>query len=176
MLGNIERHYSAYTSDQLFDLVADVEKYSEFLPWVRSSRIVRREPNAVWVDMVLGIGPLQMHFGSHAALYPPHAIEITSSDAPFLWFGQRWEFGTAPDGHAVVGYRYEFSLRPPVLELISDAALDGALRATINAFEDRARQIYGTRAAPAGPQSAHPVAAGAVTPPSPLGFDDGRTP
>lgn len=164
MLRHIERHYPGYTSDQLFAVVADVEKYPEFLSWILSSRIVRREPNNVWVDMVLGIGPLQQHFSSHATLYPPQAIEITSSDPPFLWFGQRWDFGTDPDGHALVGYRYDFSLRSLVLELISDVALDGALRVTMDAFEARMRQIYGSPAAPATPQSASPVAAGAVTP------------
>ncbi|MBI4292106.1 MAG: type II toxin-antitoxin system RatA family toxin [Betaproteobacteria bacterium] len=152
MSARIERRYSLYTAEQLFDLVADVEKYPEFMPWIHSSRILRREPTAVWVDMVLGIGPLQLEFGSRAELHRPHSIEITSNDAPFDLFRQRWEFATDDHGHAVVGYSYEFSLRSGALELISHAVLDEVVGATIDAFEERARQIFGDKTAtgPAG--------------------------
>ena len=148
MLVRIERHYPLYTAEQLFELVADVEKYPEFLPWILSSRILRREPNVVWVDMTLGIGPLQQRFTSQGVLYPPHAIDITSSDGPFQWFRQRWDFAAGADGQTVVGYGYDITLRSLVMDLISHLALDEAMRATIDAFEQRARVLYRARGAP----------------------------
>jgi len=166
MLGHIERHYPLYTSDQLYELVADVEKYPEFLPWILSSRILRREPNVVWVDMALGIGPLQQRFTSQGVLYPQHAIEITSSDGPFQQFRQRWDFVAAPDGHSVVRYSYDISLRSFALDLISHIALDGAMRATIDAFERRARILYGSRTAPGVPRTAGSRAAERAVPSS----------
>lgn len=165
MLGHIERRYPLYTADQLFELVADVEKYPEFLPWILSSRIRWREPNAVWVDMALGIGPLQQRFTSQGVLYPPHAIDITSSDGPFQWFRQRWDFVAGPDGHTVVGYSYDFTLRSLVMDLISHIAFDGAMRATIDAFEQRARILYGSQTAPGLLQNVSAQAAERMVPP-----------
>lgn len=166
MLVRIERRYPLYTVDQLFELVADVEKYPEFLPWILSSRILRREPNAVWVDMTLGIGPLQERFTSQGLLYPPHAIDITSSDGPFQWFRQRWDFAAGTDGQTVVGYSYDITLRSLVMDLISDIAMDEAMRATIDAFEERARVLYGAQATPGVPQNAGTQVAEPAVPPA----------
>lgn len=147
MPAQIERHYSLYTAEQLFDLVADVEKYPRFLPWILASRILKRKPDAVWVEMVLGIGPLQLRFSSLAVLDRPHSITITSSDATFDCFRQQWQFTTDNQGRAVVGYSYEIRLRSGTADLISRAVLDEVARATIDAFEERARQVYGDEAA-----------------------------
>lgn len=149
MSGHIERRYSGYSTEQFFELVADVEKYPEFMPWILSCRIVMRQGDVVWVDMVLGIGALQQRFGSRAVLHRPHSIEITSNDAPFDLFDQRWQFSADEQGRTVVAYSYDFSLRSHVLELISAALLDEAVRTTVDAFERRACHVYGTRPAPA---------------------------
>jgi coenzyme Q-binding protein COQ10 len=148
MSGHIERRYLDYSTEQFFELVADVEKYPEFMPWILSCRIVTRQGDVVWVDMVLGIGALQQRFGSRAVLHRPHSIDITSNDAPFDSFHQRWQFSADEQGRTVVAYSYDFSLRSHILELISAAVLEQAVRTTVDAFERRARQIYGTRPAP----------------------------
>jgi len=149
MSGHIERSYLDYSTEQLFELVADVEKYPEFIPWLLSSRIVARQGDVVWVDMVLGMGALQQRFGSRAVLHRPHSIDITSNDAPFESFHQRWQFSADEQGRTVVAYSYDFSLRSDVLDLISAAMLDHAARTTVDAFERRAHQVYGTRREPA---------------------------
>ena len=148
MSGQIERRYLDYSTDQLFELVADVEKYPEFMPWILSCRIVTRQEDVVWVDMVLGIGALQQRFGSWAVLDRPHSIDITSNDGPFDSFHQRWQFSSDEQGLAVVAYSYDFILRSHVLELISAAVLDQAVRTAVDAFEQRARKVYGTRPVP----------------------------
>lgn len=149
MSGHIERCYLGYSTEQFFDLVADVEKYPEFMPWILSCRIVMRQGDMVWVDMVLGIGELQQRFGSRAVLCRPYSIDITSNDGPFDSFHQRWEFSADEQGHTVVAYSYDFSLHSHVLALISTALLDQAVRTAVDAFERRACQVYGTRPAPA---------------------------
>lgn len=164
MSAHIERHYSLYTPEQLFDLVADVEQYPQFLPWIRSSRILRREQDAVWVEMALGIGPLQQHFNSQALLHRPHTIEVTSNDAPFEWHRQQWQFATDHEGRTVVGYSCDFSLRSQVLELISCALLDEAARATVAAFERRARQVYGAQEMPDLPHNTSAASARCADP------------
>ena len=99
MLGHIERHYPLYTTDQLFELVADVEKYPEFLPWILSSRILRREPNVVWVDMTLGIGPLQQRFTSQGVPTNPALKGPNGAPAnPNLDRDIRGDTNRGPDG------------------------------------------------------------------------------
>jgi coenzyme Q-binding protein COQ10 len=149
MLGHIERCYFDYSTEQFFELVADVEKYPEFMPWILSCHIVMRQGDMVWVDMVAGIGGLQQGFSSRAVLCPPHSIDITSNDGPFDSFHQRWQFGADEQGRTVVAYSYDFSLRSHILALISAALLDQAVRTAVDAFERRARQVYGTRPASA---------------------------
>ncbi len=141
-MNRIERRYPGYTREQLFALVADVEKYPEFVPWISSCRILRREGPAVWVDMMLGLGPLQYTFTSMGVLDPPRVIEISSQDAPFEWFRQRWEFD-ADAGAAAIAYSYEFQLRSQILDLLSHALFEQAIAATVEAFEARARDLYG---------------------------------
>jgi coenzyme Q-binding protein COQ10 len=127
----------------LFDLVADVEKYPEFLPWILSSRIVAREGDTVWVDMELGIGPFAQHFGSRGDLDRPRSIDITSTDAPFESLHQRWQFGVDERSRTVISFSYDFSLRYPLLEMLSAPLLEQAWRTTVDAFHRRAIAIYG---------------------------------
>ncbi len=141
-MNRIERRYPGCTAEELFALVADVEKYPEFIPWISSCHILKREGAAVWVDMIFGLGPLQYRFTSKGVLDPPRRIDITSHDEPFEHFRQRWEFRT-DEGCAVIGYSYAFELRSHLLDLISHAVLDEAIGTTIDAFERRAHQLYG---------------------------------
>jgi len=150
MPAHIERCYSLYTVEQLFDLVADVESYPQFLPWILSSCILKREQDAVWVEMILGIGPFQQRFHSQALLNRPHAIEITSYDEPFEWYRQQWRFAVDSDGRTVVEYSCNYSLRSQILELMSPLVLDEAARSTLHAFEQRAQQVYGAQERPSG--------------------------
>lgn len=148
MSGHLERRYLDYSTEQLFDLVADVEKYPEFIPWILSCRIVTRQENLVGVEMVVGIGALQARVDSQGVLQRPHSIDITSNDAPFDSFHQRWQFSADEEGRTVVACSYDFSLSSDVLDLISAPVLDQAMRTTVDAFERRARLVYGTRPAP----------------------------
>ena len=142
MPAHLQRAYLPYSVEQLFDLVADVERYPEFLPWMRSCRIVDRAPDAVSVEMLLALGPLQQHFHSRAVLERPRRIDISSCDPPFESFNQSWQF--IPDGrHTVIEYRCEFTLRSHFLEAAVSPLMDEAVRVTVEAFEQRARSIYG---------------------------------
>ena len=150
-----ECRYSAYSPQQLFELVADVEKYPQFLPWILRSEIVRRDGNRVRVEMTLGLKLLSQRFSSEAVLDPPHAIKITSKDAPFEYFEQHWRFD-ADSGGTVVSYSFDFRLRSPLLAAIPGMLFDQSVRRTIDAFVARARSVYGK--APSPSKREHPTA------------------
>jgi coenzyme Q-binding protein COQ10 len=74
---------------QLFDLVADVARYPEFVPWVAAVEVPRDEGQSLWVDMTIGTSLLRRKFSIVAHLDPPHHIDISSRDPLFERFEQR---------------------------------------------------------------------------------------
>lgn len=131
-----------YTAEQLFDLAADVECYPEYLPWWISARIRKREANAYYTDQVLGLGPIQVRFGSRTVLQRPTRIDVTSTEFPFRKLKLSWSFTTLGTC-CVVGFAAEFELRSFVLQGILDRALPTAVADIIAAFEARAHRLYG---------------------------------
>jgi coenzyme Q-binding protein COQ10 len=138
-----ERQHLPYSPQQLFDLVADVEKYPEFVPWLMAARIRRREGNTVWVDLEVGTNLLRKRFATRAVLHPPNHIEISSEDALFRRYDQCWTLRQATDGGTVVEFTTDFAFRSRLLQLTMNAFLQEAAAAMVNAFKHRARAIYG---------------------------------
>ena len=68
-----------YTPAQLFDLVADVERYPEFMPWTITTRVRRRTNRVIWTDLTIGTGIIRKRFSTVATLDRPHRIAITST-------------------------------------------------------------------------------------------------
>jgi coenzyme Q-binding protein COQ10 len=138
-----ERRHLPYSPQQLFELVADVEKYPEFLPSVAAATVRRREGSTVWVDMVVGTSFLRKRFASKAVLDRPARIDIGSEDALFERYDQHWSFAPAADGGTVVEFRVDFAFRSRLLQLIMGMHLEDAARTMVSAFNRRARRIYG---------------------------------
>ena len=136
-----------YPADLMYRVVADIEHYPQFLPWILTSKIVRRDGNRVSVAMTLGLKLLSQRFSSEAILDPPHAIKITSNDAPFEYFEQHWRFDEDGSG-TVVSYSFDFRLRSPLLAAIPGMLFDQSVRSTVDAFVARARSVYGTTPSP----------------------------
>jgi coenzyme Q-binding protein COQ10 len=142
-----ERRRLRYTLVQLFDLVADIEQYPRFVPWVRDARVRRREGDTIWVDMEVGSGPIRRRFGSKAELTRPTRIEIGSDDTLFERFRQTWSFEPADGGGTWLEYRIDYRLRSRLLALVLDSTFEDNARSIVAAFRRRARQIYGQASA-----------------------------
>src|SRR5271154_4409584 len=80
-----ERRLLPYRPDQLFDLVADIEKYPQFLPWCIGARIRQRDGNEVTADLVIGFKVYRERFTSHVVLCRPDRIHVTYSEGPFKY-------------------------------------------------------------------------------------------
>jgi coenzyme Q-binding protein COQ10 len=138
-----ERRQLPYPPQELFDLVADVEKYPEFLPSVADATIRRRDGNTVWVDMVVGTSLLRKRFASKAVLERPTRIDISSRDMLFERYDQHWSFTPAADGGTVIEFRVDFVFRSRLLQLLMGAALEESAAAMLSAFSRRARRMCG---------------------------------
>ena len=143
MAAPTERQHLVYTAPQLFDLVADVERYPEFLPWVIEARIRYRTDSAMLVDMTIRAGRLQKRFSTAAALHRPHRIDISSCDPLFDRFEQRWTFEPTTNGGTNVEYHVDFKFRSRVLQMLMGKSFAGRAMATMSAFERQAHRLYG---------------------------------
>lgn len=148
-----ERRHLPYPPQELFDLVADVEKYPEFLPSVATAKVRRRDGNTVWVDMVVGTRFLRKRFASKAVLERPARIDISSPDLLFERYDQHWTFTPAADGGTVIDFRVDFVFRSRLLQLIMGTYLEDAAKAMVSAFSRRARRMYGPDKGGARPES-----------------------
>ena len=140
-----ERQHLPYTAAQLFNLVADVERFPEFLPWVIEARIRHRKDNIMLVDMTIAAGPLRKRFSTAAVLHRPHRIDISSDDPLFNRFEQRWVFEPATNGGTNVEYHVDFKFRSRVLQMLVGKSFARRAMATMSAFDRRAHRLYGVR-------------------------------
>ncbi len=139
-----ERRPLPYTPQQLFDMVADIERYPEFLPWCVAARIRRREGNTIWADLMIGFKMVRERFTSKVVLDPEaKRIDVTYAEGPFKYLNNHWIFEPGQDGGTVIDFYVDFEFRSRILQSIMGALFNEAVRLMVSAFEKRARQLYG---------------------------------
>ncbi|MBX3577963.1 MAG: type II toxin-antitoxin system RatA family toxin [Rhizobiaceae bacterium] len=136
-----------HSAERMFALVADVERYPEFLPLcealtVRSRK--ERDGRAILVaDMTVGYKALRETFTSQVHLKPDeNAIDVSYVDGPFKYLNNRWQFDPAPGG-SVVKFFIDYEFKSRILGALMGAMFDRAFRMFAEAFEKRADAIYG---------------------------------
>jgi len=137
----------------MFDLVADIESYPEFLPWCVGARINRREGAVVYADVMVGFKVVREKFTSRVTLSRPDRIEVEYLDGPFRYLKNRWVFRETEDG-CVIDFFIDFEFRSAVLRRLMQPLFHEAVRRMVAAFEARARAIYGPPAGAATPKPA----------------------
>ncbi len=141
------RRALAYSPTQMFDVVADVERYPEFLPLCESlvvtDRKVLADRTVLTARMGIGYKAIREHFTTRVTLVPAESrIVVEYVDGPFRHLENRWRFLAHPRGSEIDFYiTYEF--RSVMLGLLMGAMFDKAFRKFADAFEARARAIYG---------------------------------
>src|SRR5271156_5538748 len=86
-----EQRVLPYTPEQLFDLVADIERYPEFLPWCLGARIRDRQGDEITADLAIGFKVYRERFTSHVVLMRPGRIHVTYSEGPFRYLQNEWQ-------------------------------------------------------------------------------------
>ena len=144
----------AFTPQQMYALVADVERYPEFLPLCENLNVISRsnsqEQTIVVARMTIGYKAIRESFATKVVLTPAApAVTVTYLDGPFNHLENRWRFLPADGGAACdVAFWIDYQFKSPMLGLLMGALFDKAFRKFSQAFEERARQVYGTT--PAG--------------------------
>jgi coenzyme Q-binding protein COQ10 len=147
MMKHAERRRLGYRPEQLYDLVADVERYPEFLPWCIGARIRERSDKLLVADLIIGFKMIRERFTSRVDLDRPNlAIDVTYADGPFKHLSNRWRFERTPDDHCIIDFYVEFEFRSVVLQKLIGVLFHEAVKRMVGAFETRARALYGPAA------------------------------
>lgn len=143
MPSHAERRQLPYTPEQLFELVADVAKYPEFLPWCVATRIRRQDEHEMIADMVIGFKMFRESFTSRVHLERPGKIDVIYENGPFKHLENHWIFEPAPDG-CVIDFHVNFEFKSRLLEKAIGAVFQEAVHRMVGAFETRANALYGS--------------------------------
>lgn len=139
-----ERHSLPYTPEQMFDLVAAVDTYPEFLPWCIASRITRHEGTAFYVDLVIGYKMIRERFSSRVTCERPNQVRVEYMKGPMRHLNNIWTFERNPDGSCTIDFYVDFEFKNPVLQSLITVFFHEAVKRMVSAFEARAAQLYGT--------------------------------
>lgn len=133
---------------QLFDLVAAVDKYPEFLPWCVDARIRRREENLIVADLVIGYRMFRERFTSTVTLNRPGRIDVAYSDGPFRYLNNHWIFIPNGEDSCTIDFFVDFEFHSRVLQLMVERVFGEAVKMMVRAFERRADELYGSHTPP----------------------------
>lgn len=138
-----ETRHLPYSPEQLFAMVADIEKYDEFLPWVVAVRIRSSSDTETVADLVVGFNAFKERFTSRVTKQHPHRIIVDYVDGPLKYLHNEWTFTPAPRGGTDLGFAVDFAFRSRLFETLAGSMFDRALRRMTSAFEQRAAALYG---------------------------------
>jgi coenzyme Q-binding protein COQ10 len=137
-----EQRLLPYTPEQMYALVADIERYPEFLPWCVAARIRERRADFINADLVIGFRMFRERFTSHVQLDPPGRIDVTYAEGPFRYLNNHWNFERVPGG-CRIDFFVDFEFKSRLLQKVIEVLFGEAVRRMVAAFETRARQLYG---------------------------------
>ncbi|MBY5932420.1 type II toxin-antitoxin system RatA family toxin [Tateyamaria omphalii] len=142
-----ETRFLPYTPQQMYDLVADVGQYPQFLPWCAAARVRKVTPKGdsevMEADLVISFKVFRERFGSCVVLYPEaKKIDTEYLDGPFRYMKSNWGFSEA-DGGCNVSFFVDFEFKNAILQGIIGVVFNEAMQRIVRAFERRAAELYG---------------------------------
>jgi coenzyme Q-binding protein COQ10 len=138
-----ETKHLPYSQEQLFDLVADVARYDEFLPWVVAVRVRSSSATETVADLVVGFNAFKERFTSRVVKEKPSRICVDYVEGPLKFLHNEWRFEAAPEGGTNLFFSVDFAFRSRIFEALAGQMFDRALRRMTAAFEQRAAALYG---------------------------------
>ncbi|MEZ5737872.1 MAG: type II toxin-antitoxin system RatA family toxin [Novosphingobium sp.] len=133
-----------YSAEQMFDLVADVSRYGEFLPWVVATRVKSDDDREIVADMLVGFKSFREKFTSRVEKERPEKIRVHYVDGPLTDLDNRWLFRPLGENECEVDFSVDFRFRNALFEKLAGDYFERAFRKMVAAFEARAEELYGS--------------------------------
>lgn len=142
----LHTHFMPYTPEQLFDLVADVEKYPEFLPWCVAARVLSKSDKEIVADLSVGYKLFRETFRSRVHLTPKTRIDVEYITGPFHSLNNHWIFKEVPGLGTHVDFFIDFEFRNSLFQSATQKVFETAFNQMLSSFEKRAQALYGVLA------------------------------
>ena len=144
MPGIHETRRLPYSAAQMFDLVADVARYPEFLPWVMATRVRSDSDDEIVADMLVGFNALREKFTSRVEKQRPDFIRVHYVDGPLRDLDNIWKFHAVDEHSCDIEFDVQFAFRNALFERLAGQYFERAFRKMVAAFETRAEHLYGS--------------------------------
>jgi coenzyme Q-binding protein COQ10 len=148
---HFEKKIVNFTAKQMYELVADIDNYREFLPWCNDSKIIEvtnidNEKKTLIADLEIGYKDLVYTYRSNVLLDNQElTIKVDFVHGPFKNLDNSWIFKKIDDQSCEIEFFIDFELNVGVLNLLISKFFDKAFKKMVNSFENRANQIYGSK-------------------------------
>ncbi len=137
-----EKRTLPFRPEQLFDLVADIARYPEFLPWCKGARILSHEGNIITADLIIGYKMFREKFTSVVTLDRARSVSVAYLSGPLAHLKNEWQFASRGKDSCDLFFHVDFDFRSHLLGAIIEPFFDKALGKMAAAFEERAKALY----------------------------------
>jgi coenzyme Q-binding protein COQ10 len=164
-----EKRFLPYAPAQLFELVAAVDRYPEFLPWCLAARVRPAgtlpgtpRKSLLVADLLIGFRMMRARYTSRITLQAPSRIDVACVEGPFRYLNNYWAFEPVapsdayPSGGTMISFHIGFAFRSSMLQSLLGVLFDEVTSRMVAAFEGRAKQLYGAGPSGAAPRSPYP--------------------
>ncbi len=145
-----EKRIMPHTAEQMYNLIADIGSYPQFLPWCTAARINSTKPakdgqgTVIDADLVISFKLFREKFASRVTLDPAAShIAVEYLDGPFRYLNNQWQFNALDDGTCEVDFFVDFEFKSPMLQAVIGLVFNEAMQRIVYAFEKRADDLYG---------------------------------
>lgn len=134
-----------YTAPQMFRLIADVDRYEEFLPWCTGSKIIQRDRHDEWVtEIQVGYGAFHTGFTTRNTHVVNRKIEMDLVDGPFKFLRGSWHFEPMEGNGCRMKLNLDFEFAGRLMGKLFSNAFETAMGSLVQAFKERAKELYDT--------------------------------
>jgi len=132
-----------YTPQQMFELVNNIDDYSQFLNWCDSSSILNQSDDQITASVQINQGGLKQSFSTLNTLTPYKSIEMQLLDGPFDELSGEWRFETLGENASKVHLTLQFKFKSMLIDMALSPIFKSIANSQLDAFVARAKYIYG---------------------------------
>ena len=132
-----------YSATDMYSLVEDIERYPEFLPWCRSTRVPKREPGRTIATLTVGVRGIQQTFTTENTNRTGEAIDMRLVEGPFRRFSAAWRFQALGPQAAKIEFSLTYEFASSLIAKVLEPLFDHIANTMVDAFIRRAEALYG---------------------------------
>jgi len=131
------------TAQKMYDVVLDIDAYSDFLPWVADSRILTQGEGELTAELVADLAGTHHSFQTVDRYISGKLIEIRLLEGPFKFLESIWTFEDHAEGQCNVHFSIEFEFRSMMMDMVASPVFASACKSMVHAFQKRAIELQG---------------------------------